>query len=151
MGKSESKLIPGMEQLNRDVNLDDFEQFKRRIEGDDGLPIEILGQTSPLHRACLKGRIKFTNYLIEKGANVDIQKEDEWCPLHLAAYNGHVECVEALLNAGADITTKNNEGQIALDLAKQKISVGGYRDEDFKKIVELLELPSTFNIKAAKR
>ena len=45
MGKSESKLIPGMEQLNRDVNLDDFEQFKRRIEGDDGLPIEILGQT----------------------------------------------------------------------------------------------------------
>ena len=45
MEKLKSKLIPGMEQLNRDVDLNDFEQFKRRIEGDDGLPIEILGQT----------------------------------------------------------------------------------------------------------
>eukprot|EP00008_Paramoeba_atlantica_P011745 CAMPEP_0201484788 /NCGR_PEP_ID=MMETSP0151_2-20130828/8953_1 /ASSEMBLY_ACC=CAM_ASM_000257 /TAXON_ID=200890 /ORGANISM="Paramoeba atlantica, Strain 621/1 / CCAP 1560/9" /LENGTH=58 /DNA_ID=CAMNT_0047868617 /DNA_START=112 /DNA_END=285 /DNA_ORIENTATION=+ len=58
-----------MEELNRDVDRDNFEEFKRRIEEDDGLPIEILGKESPLHRACLFGRIEFTKYLIEKGAN----------------------------------------------------------------------------------
>ena len=33
-----------MEKLNRDVDEDNFEEFKRRIEEDDGLPIEILGK-----------------------------------------------------------------------------------------------------------
>ena len=34
-----------MQKLIQDVDRDNFEEFKRRIEEDDGLPIEILGKT----------------------------------------------------------------------------------------------------------
>ena len=34
-----------MEKLNQDVDQDNFEEFKRRIEEDDGLPIEMIGKT----------------------------------------------------------------------------------------------------------
>ena len=39
------KSIEDMEELNDVVDRDDFEEFKRTIEKDDYLPIEILGKT----------------------------------------------------------------------------------------------------------
>ena len=55
--------------------------------------------------------------LIDHGADVNVQDEEELTPLHCAARDGYGECVMILCKAGADCYKTNNEGKTAKDLA----------------------------------
>ena len=55
--------------------------------------------------------------LIDHGADVNVQDEEELTPLHCAARDGYGECVLILCKAGADCYKTNNEGKTAKDLA----------------------------------
>ena len=55
--------------------------------------------------------------LLEHGADVNVQDEEELTPLHCAARDGYGECVMILCKAGADCYKTNNEGKTAKDLA----------------------------------
>jgi Ankyrin repeats (3 copies) len=77
------------------------------------------GQTA-LHIAIQKGRIRMARLLLGRGgADINLQDTDGQTAIHLAAEKGNPVAVDFLLGKGADVNVKNNEGFLAIDLAKQ--------------------------------
>ena len=72
---------------------------------------------TPLHLAVLADQGEIAEFLIEKGANLDTQAQDEdgGTPLHWAAALGRVEMARRLIDAGADVHAKDNSGFTPLD------------------------------------
>ena len=74
----------------------------------------------PLVVAITKGYLKIAEMLIQAGARLDTDVDaNKNTILHYAAYKGHFNSVKLLISAGADLNLKNNQGQTALDFARQ--------------------------------
>ncbi|OAA48820.1 Ankyrin repeat-containing domain protein [Beauveria brongniartii RCEF 3172] len=58
--------------------------------------VDIFG-LSPLHYACSRGRTSAVEYLLIRGALVDVEQENGISPMHLAAASGNTEVVQLLL------------------------------------------------------
>ncbi|KAJ3307820.1 hypothetical protein HDV04_002532, partial [Boothiomyces sp. JEL0838] len=73
-----------------------------------------------LHAASVTGQAKAVQWLLEKGANVSLKKNDDWndTALHYAAAKGHADVVLLLLQYGAPLE-KNFAGQTPVDLARE--------------------------------
>ncbi|WP_319803449.1 ankyrin repeat domain-containing protein [Wolbachia endosymbiont (group B) of Aporia crataegi] len=70
-----------------------------------------------LHYAAQDNNSGLIGFLLEKGARIDAQNNDDSTPLHLAALNGHLSAVKKLLDKGARINAKNNDDCTPLHLA----------------------------------
>jgi ankyrin repeat protein len=80
--------------------------------------------------ASYNNHIEIANFLIELGADVNMQserfcqtnKQKNWgyTALMCASYNNHIEIAKLLINAGAKLDIRNNKGETALDFAKQQ-------------------------------
>ncbi len=72
---------------------------------------------TPLHLAVLSDQGAIVDFLIEKGANLNVKAEDEHggTPLHWAAASGRVEMAGRLIDAGADVHAKDNHGLTPVD------------------------------------
>jgi ankyrin repeat protein len=57
------------------------------------------------------------DYLLQRGAEVDVTREDRMTPLMLASARGHVETVRVLLSASPDLELRSAAGKTAIDLA----------------------------------
>eukprot|EP00079_Xenopus_tropicalis_P018499 XP_004920331.2 PREDICTED: tonsoku-like protein [Xenopus tropicalis] len=64
------------------------------------------GET-PLHRACIRGKIDSVKNLLEMGHPLMKRDNSGWTPLHEAANHGHLDIVQLLLEKGANI---NDQG-----------------------------------------
>ncbi|WP_264705551.1 ankyrin repeat domain-containing protein [Wolbachia endosymbiont (group A) of Gymnosoma rotundatum] len=84
---------------------------------------------TPLHYAVFHGNLEITEYLIEKGADVNARNRNSNTPLHLAIMKGKIDVVKVLLKHNADVNAKNNEGKTALHYAT---------DFNHRDLVELL-------------
>jgi hypothetical protein len=73
--------------------------------------------TSLLYYACSFGQYSVAKWLLEHGANVNIQMTNKprSTPLHGAKYRGHLPIVELLLEYGADVNIKNDYGATVFD------------------------------------
>jgi len=78
------------------------------------------GGMAPLHCAVSK---KMAEYLISKGADVNLRAFTKNTPLHCAAANGYVEVAKVLLKNGASPSAIGMTGQSPLHLAAKKGSV----------------------------
>jgi len=119
---------------------------------------------------------KILQLLLENGAPVNKQDEDEWTPLMLAASWGMYDVVVVLVQGGANLMLTNDEGERAIDIAKDcmedKIDEGTKIMEEkekaaqqerwqyisnsvfwYKKIIQFLENPlmNECRIKAQRR
>ncbi|KAJ6662578.1 hypothetical protein lerEdw1_011715 [Lerista edwardsae] len=74
---------------------------------------------SLLHIAAALGHMEVIDYLISKGAKLDIKDKKGRTPLHRAAEKGHVNAVKVLLQAGASMYNLDQEGKTPLHLASQ--------------------------------
>lgn len=83
--------------------------------------------------AAKKGKLELVNYLISKGAMVNLRAGNGRTALMFAARHGYKNVVEALLSNGADVTEMDKAGQTAKMLAEKK----GH--EDIVKILEQAE------------
>lgn len=63
-------------------------------------------------------------FIRDNKVNIDATDPFGWTALMCAAKSGHKTCVTLLLREGADAKLKNNQGQTAMDIAKQS----GIRD-----------------------
>lgn len=58
----------------------------------------------PLYNACLKNdNPRLIEFLLDKGASVDLRNEDDETPMFIAAYNNRLECMKVLLDRGASL------------------------------------------------
>ncbi|CAF4894223.1 unnamed protein product [Rotaria sp. Silwood1] len=73
-----------------------------------------------LYVACRNGQTLVAEWLLKKGANVNIQllQGSKSTPLHGAVYYGHISTVDLLLRHGADINIVNSHRVTAFDEAR---------------------------------
>ncbi|XP_070612815.1 ankyrin repeat domain-containing protein 53 [Erythrolamprus reginae] len=93
-----------IEKFNMDINLASLRGWR---------PIHlVLGQESKAMAVeCLQ-------YLLSKGANVNVQNYNGVSPLHKAASEGRENCLQVLIDAGANVHAHDNEGQEPIDLCR---------------------------------
>lgn len=72
---------------------------------------------SPLSWACLRGKIKAVQSLLERGANINHTDKTGRTPLDLAAFQGNPGVVQLLLDSGAIIEHVDINGMRPLDRA----------------------------------
>jgi len=63
--------------------------------------------TSPLHKAALRGHTKMCKLLLSSGCSRDARTKVEKTALHLAASGGHSNVIELLLMANAEVNPKD--------------------------------------------
>uniref|UniRef100_A0A1X7V878 Uncharacterized protein n=1 Tax=Amphimedon queenslandica TaxID=400682 RepID=A0A1X7V878_AMPQE len=63
---------------------------------------------TPLHVAVECKRIDAVQWLLDKGANLELRDIAGATPLIYAAYNGHIQVVAVLLEKGADVVASDN-------------------------------------------
>ena len=98
----------------------DQDMFEMARNGVDWWFRYYFGTTSPnatdsngvslLYHACRHNQYDIAKWLLDQGANVNIQMEQSprSTPLHGAKYHGRLKIVELLLEYGADVTIKND-------------------------------------------
>lgn len=76
--------------------------------------------TTALHEAVYHGNMEITEFLLEKGAEVN--QLDTWSsnPLHFAASQGHEEITMLLVERGCKMNHIRQDGKAPIHLAKEK-------------------------------
>ncbi len=75
---------------------------------------------TPLHYAAYGQDAGLVNFLIDKGAKVEVQEAHFKTPLHIAAMSNRKAIVEALLKRGAALETRDDYGRTALILCARE-------------------------------
>ena len=87
-------------------------------------------ERTPLGWAALRGDLSAVKFLVQKGADVNINSGSS-PPLSLAGAYGHHQCVEVLLNHGADMNFVARDGRTPLHRA----AVSGYSNVKTLKVL----------------
>ncbi len=82
------------------------------------------GFKRPLHLACQyggpDGSSEIVETLLNAGAQLEAESDDQWRPLHYAVFFGHLEIVTLLLERGADVGAMTLLGKTPLIIAKAR-------------------------------
>jgi ankyrin repeat protein len=76
--------------------------------------------STPLHFAVLRRDVRYTQYLLQQGADVNKVNLYQESPLHWAVKAGHEDVVRALLSAGALPNVTDSASHSPLDWAKDE-------------------------------
>ncbi|XP_041367639.1 myotrophin-like [Gigantopelta aegis] len=92
----------------------------KKIVGNqpDLLKKELASGRLAIHYAADYGQPDVIEYLISKGADVNIPDKHGITPLLAAIYEGHTKCVKSLLQKGADKNGKDPSGQSYYECAE---------------------------------
>ncbi len=87
------------------------------LESKDG------GGSTPLLSACAAQRVEVANYLLDKGADVNVRDRFRQTPLHRACYSylqgQDLALIQRLIDKGADVNAQGYNGLIPLHQAAQ--------------------------------
>jgi len=108
----------------------DISQLKTLVEVDGNTvnAVDKFGNT-PLHHAAWNGEVEAMKWLIDQGAEVNINNYSQWSPLHWGTRNGQLSGINLLLEYDAEVNTAGHLEQTALHLAAKY---------EYKKIISRL-------------
>ena len=93
------------------------------IDGNNKLGIDIDPkgyERRPIHAATISGSMDIVKFLIENGANVNIQNRYGDTALHFAVHHNRSFILSELLKANANPLVKNNVMKTPIDIAKDQ-------------------------------
>ncbi|KAL7892555.1 ankyrin repeat-containing domain protein [Trichoderma sp. SZMC 28014] len=79
----------------------------------------------PIHRAAAVGSVPMVMLLLKNRSPLNATDNEGFTPLHHAIAEGHGDTAVALLKEEADFTLKTTEGELAIDLAPDKVACNG--------------------------
>lgn len=77
----------------------------------------LIHDKTPLYCAVIQGNLEIARFLIESGANINAQADDDSTPLHFAVQMQDKEMIRLLVTNGADQDIKDESGQTPRDMA----------------------------------
>ena len=84
-----------------------LEVMKRLVDaGQDVNQRDELGERTPLMLAAWQGRTDCVEYLIQKGAQLDLEEKNNQTALHYAAMGGRLEVMKRLVEAGHNVNQR---------------------------------------------
>src|SRR5687767_10179860 len=96
----------------------DLKQLKRLYETDNSvIQAEDFKGFTPLIIAVYNNNIDVADFLLEKGARVDVQDGSGNTALMGVSFRGYEELAAKLIEAGADVNQRNSNGATALTFA----------------------------------
>lgn len=111
-----SELEPPAIDIHTAVLTDNIDALKQHIAAGSNLnEKDPYGGSSPLISAALFGKTEMAKLLIDAGADINFQNNDEATALHTASFFCRPEIVKMLLDKGADQTIKNKYGSTAYE------------------------------------
>ena len=72
---------------------------------------------APLHLASANGHLEVAELLLERGAEVDVQNENQETPLHLTSEDGVLEIARMLIKRGSNVNSQDTRGWTPLHSA----------------------------------
>ncbi|XP_031573120.1 myotrophin-like [Actinia tenebrosa] len=78
------------------------------------------GGRTPLHHAIDAGKIEVCKFLVNKGADVDLEDEGECTPLYIAILKNNKKIAQWLLEMGADKKGKSPDGDKYVECAEDE-------------------------------
>ncbi len=110
MGKKEEEFIEAAEQ-------GDIEKVKSFLKARQ-VDVNCIGDgRTALHRASCNGHIETVKYLVQSGAELDMQDKFGKTALHWASSYGHIETVKFVVQSGAQLDIQDKFGRTALHKA----------------------------------
>ncbi|KAL9974791.1 hypothetical protein ACROYT_G011874 [Oculina patagonica] len=76
-----------------------------------------------LQRCCFTGPLKLVQLLVTYGADLNIQDKEGWSVMHAATIARNHSIMRYLITMGAEVGLQNDQGELALDLARDLQSV----------------------------
>jgi len=87
---------------------------------------------SPLHIAVLSNQEEVAEFLLQRGADINVRADDEngGTPLHWVAFFANYDMVEFLVEAGADVNALDANNSTPLDAVLSEIAPGDQATKD---------------------
>ena len=93
-----------------------------------------------MDKSWMKNSNKVIKFLLENGANPNLQDKNGETALHGATFFLNVQNIQTLLNYGADLTIKNNKRLTAIEVVKNTNHYLKPTKEDLEKEQLVLDL-----------
>jgi ankyrin repeat protein len=98
----------------------DIDAVRKAFESDRTvLTAREWDEATLLHVAVGQNHKELTEFLLDKGTDVNALTKDRLTPLHMAAQNGNLEIVQLLLSRNAKIDAVDSQGWTPLDRARK--------------------------------
>lgn len=69
-------------------------------------------------QACIDDNLEMVEFLVSRGAEINVADNEGWTPLHATASCGYIDIASFLINNRADLALVNSDGDLPIDIAE---------------------------------
>ena len=122
-----NRVDPKVENIRNDIRESNFDSVKSTL-ANFGIDVSDGDGRTALINAVIENQHDFVRWLVENGADINIQDRNGFCALHFTGQYRMVEISKFLLENGADPNLVNRHGRTSADLYE------GFHERDISSI-----------------
>lgn len=69
----------------------DVEEIRKQLDAGADIDTANVDGLTALHQACIDNNLDLVTFLLECGANMNVQDNEGWTPLHASSHCGYIE------------------------------------------------------------